>query len=156
MMAEIFTLPDSARRVLIACDDSSIAESLQTTFQKAGFESEITTSISRCCDRARSGRFPVVVSNPVLSDGSWKRLVDIDIHCDLAFEIVLLAHAFDVAEWMEVLDDGALDVIDTSFELPRASEIVKRAIWVACLRGFRPPVHSPTQDPTTSLSPRAG
>jgi len=80
----------------------------------------------------------VVVSTPLLRDGSWRRLTDIANHYDLGFEVVLWARNFDLAEWVEALKEGAFDVLDALCELPRAVEAVKIALWAAYLKGAGP------------------
>jgi len=66
-------VPDEAR-ILIVCDDDSIMEGLNIAFREAGFISECAKSMTAGCEFARSGRFQVVVTTPVLGDGSWRRL----------------------------------------------------------------------------------
>jgi DNA-binding NtrC family response regulator len=130
-------VPDGAR-LLIVCDDDSDRERLKTTLQEAGFVSEAAKSITAGCEAAKSGRFQVVVSTPLLRDGSWRRLADIANHYDLGFEVVLWARSFDLAEWVEALKEGAFDVLDATCELPRAVEAVKIALWAAYLKGAGP------------------
>jgi len=127
-------VPDGAR-ILIVCDDDSETERLKTILQKAGIVSEFTRSITAGCEAAKSGRFQVVVSTPLLRDGSWRRLTDIANHYDLGFEVVLWARNFDLAEWVEALKEGAFDVLDALCELPKAVEDIKTALWVAYLKG---------------------
>jgi DNA-binding NtrC family response regulator len=130
-------VPDEPR-ILIVCDDDSITERLQNAFREAGFISECAKSITAGCESARSGRFHVVVTAPVLSDGSWRRLVDIADHYDLGFVVVLVARVFDFNQWGEALQDGAFDVLDALHELPKAAEAAKRALWAAYLKGAGP------------------
>src|SRR5216684_3041414 len=130
-------VPDGAR-ILIVCDDDSETERLKTILQKAGIVSEYTRSITAGCEAAKSGRFQVVVSTPLLRDGSWRRLTDIANHFDLGFEVVLWAHNFDLPDWAEALKEGAFDVLDAKCEQPKAVEATKRALWAACLRGAGP------------------
>ncbi len=129
-------VPDGAR-ILIVCDDDSETERLKTILQKAGIVSECTRSITAGCEAAKSGRFQVVVSTPLLRDGSWRRLTDIAHHYDLGLEVVLWARNFDLAEWVEALKEGAFDVLDALCELPRAVEDIKTALWAAYLKGAR-------------------
>ena len=126
-------VPDGCQ-ILIICDDSN-AEQLKNIFRQAGVAAETANTMTEGCEYARSGRFQAIVSKPSLGDGSWRRLLDIAKHYDLGFEIVLLAHNFDLAEWTEALDAGAFDVLDTLGELPRAAEVAKSALWAACLKG---------------------
>ena len=130
-------VPDGAR-LLIVCDDDSDRERLKTTLQEAGFVSEAAKSITAGCEAAKSGRFQVVVSTPLLRDGSWRRLADIANHYGLGFEVVLWARNFDLAEWVEALKEGAFDVLDALCELPRAVEDIKTALWAAYLKGAGP------------------
>ena len=125
-------------RILIVSDDDAITERLHLAFGEAGFISECAKSMTAGCEFARSGRFHVVVTVPVLSDGSWRRLVDIASHYDLAFVVVLVASTFDSNQWGEALEDGAFDVLDALHELPKAAETAKRALLAAYLKGARP------------------
>ena len=130
-------VPDGAR-ILIVCEDDYDTERLKTILQEAGFVLQCARSITAGCEAARSGRFQVVVSTPLLRDGSWRRLTDIAVHYDLGFEVVLWARNFDLAEWVEALKEGAFDVLDALRELPRAAEAVKTALWAAYLKGAGP------------------
>jgi DNA-binding NtrC family response regulator len=127
-------VPDEAR-ILIVCDDDSITERLKDVLREGGFASECAKSITAGCAAAKSGRFQVVVSTPLLRDGSWRRLTDIANHYDLGFEVVLVASTFDLNQWAEGLEDGAFDVLDALHELPRAADVAKRALWAAYLKG---------------------
>ena len=75
-------VPDGAR-ILIVCDDT---ERLKSILQKAGIVSECAKSITAGCEAAKSGRLQVVVSTPLLSDGSWRRLTDTANHYDLGLD----------------------------------------------------------------------
>ena len=125
-------------RILIVCDDDSVTERLSIAFRDAGFTSECARSMTAGCASARSGRFQVVFTTPVLGDGSWRRLVEIASHYDLGFEVVLAASTFDPNHWAGALEDGAFDVLDALHELPRAAEVAKRALWAAYLKGAGP------------------
>lgn len=115
-------------RILIVCDDDSITERLSIVFREAGFISECAKSITAGCESARSGRFQVVVTTPVLGDGSWRRLVEVAHHYDLGFEVILLARTFELSQWAEALGEGAFDVLDALHELPQAAGVAKRAL----------------------------
>jgi hypothetical protein len=80
----------------------------------------------------------VVVSTPVLRDGSWRRLADIANHYDLGFEVVLWVRNFDLREWGAALNEGAFDVLDAMCEQPKAVEATKRALWATYLKGAGP------------------
>jgi DNA-binding NtrC family response regulator len=129
-------VPDGSQ-ILIICDDSN-AEQLKNIFRQAGVVAETTNSMTAGCEYARSGRFQAIVSKPSLGDGSWRRLLDIAKHYDLGFEVILLARSFDLNEWVEALEAGVFDVLDTLGELPRAAEVAKGALWAACLKGLGP------------------
>ncbi len=130
------TVPDMAR-ILIVCEKDSVPERLKTSFQEAGLTSESANSITAGCEAAKSGRFQVVFSPPLMADGSWRRLIDVAQYYDLSFEVVLLAHSFNLNEWTEALQDGAFDVLDVVCDLPKAAEAAKRAFGAAYLRRFR-------------------
>ena len=90
------------------------------------------------CALARSGRFHVVFTIPVLEDGSWRRLADIASQYDLGFVVVLVASNFDFNQCTEALEAGAFDVLDPMHELPKTAEAAKCALWVAYLKGAGP------------------
>ncbi len=133
--AGLMARPPDGARILILCADDWLTEQLETGFRQAGFISQTARSITAGCAMAKCGRFQVVVTTPVLADGSWRRLVDIARHYDLGFVVVLVASAFDFNQWAEALEDGAFDVLDALHELPRAAEVAKRALWAAYLKG---------------------
>lgn len=133
----ILRVPDEAR-VLIVSDDDSLTEQLNNVTCEAGLTSECATSMTAGCALARSGRFQVVFTTPVLADGSWRRMVDIANHYDLDFVVVLVASTFDFSERAEALEDGAFDVLDALHELPKTAEAARRAVWAAYLRGAGP------------------
>jgi DNA-binding NtrC family response regulator len=130
-------LPEGAR-ILIICDHDSETDWLKTVFSEAGFLLECAKSMTAGCEAAKSGRFHVVVSTPLLHDGSWRRLIDVASHYDLGFEIIIWARNFDSSEWAEALNDGAFDVIDALYEKRRTIEIAKHALWAIYLKGVGP------------------
>jgi DNA-binding NtrC family response regulator len=130
--------PSEEARILIVCDDDSVTERLSIAFREAGFTWECARSMTAGCASARSGRFPVVFTTPVLRDGSWRRLVEIASQYDLGFEVVLAASTFDPNHWAGAREDGAFDVLDALHELPRAAEVAKCALWAAYLKGAGP------------------
>src|SRR5712671_2689039 len=83
-------VPDGAG-ILIVCDSDSETERLKGTFPNEKFILECVSSMTQACDAVKSGRFQVVVSTPLLRDGSWRRLMDVAYHYDLSFEVVLWA-----------------------------------------------------------------
>jgi DNA-binding NtrC family response regulator len=129
--------PDEVR-ILIVSDDDSMAERLKNVLSEAGLLSESAKSITAGCELARSGRFQAVITTPVLTDGSWRRLVEIASHFDLGFEVVLAASTFDQNDRAVALKDGAFDVLDTLHELLKAAEVTKCALWASYLKGAGP------------------
>jgi len=125
-------------RILIVSDDDSDAEQLKTIFREAGFISERARSMTVASESAKSGRFQVVVATPLLSDGSWRHLVDVASHYNLEFVVILWARSFDLRQWAEALMDGAFDVLDALNDLPKAAEVAKRAWEAAELKRSRP------------------
>lgn len=124
-----------AVRILIVSDDDAINTRLKDAFRKSGFVAKCAKSIAAGCKSARSGRFPVVVTTPVLADGTWRRLVDIASQYQLGFVVVLVASNFDFTQWGKALEDGAFDVLDSLHELPKAAEVAKRAWRAASFKG---------------------
>src|SRR5579862_3219517 len=94
--------PDEAK-ILIVCDDNSESKRLRNLLLEAGVVSERARSITEGCEAAKSGRFQMVISTPLLRDGSWRRLTDIANHYDLGFEVVLWAPNYDSHECAEAM-----------------------------------------------------
>ncbi len=118
-------------RILIVCDNDSDPDRLKTAFRKAGLTSESANSIIAGCEAAKSGRFQVVFSPLLMADGSWKRLIDVANHFDLSFEIILLTRNFNLGQWAEAIQEGAFDVLDVLYDLPKAAEAATRALGTA-------------------------
>jgi DNA-binding NtrC family response regulator len=137
-------VPDGAR-VLIACEDRFITQQLKAALEDGGLFPESVTSMTAACDLARSGRYQVIVCAPVLSDGTWKRLIDLANYYNLGFEVILLDRSFDPSEWANTVEEGAFDVLDATDELAKAGEVIKHALWAAYLKGAgpRPRITSP-------------
>jgi DNA-binding NtrC family response regulator len=140
-------IPEKAR-ILIVCDDDVIAERLNIFLREAAFISERVKSITAGCASARSGQFQVVISTPVLADGSWRRLVDIASHYNLGFVVLLVSSSFDCNQSAEAQENGAFDVLEVLHELPKVAEVTKRALWAAYLKGAGP-------SPDVAGSPKA-
>ncbi len=122
-------------RILIVSENDSIAERLAKALSEADLTWERAGSITAGCESARSGRFQVIITTPLLGDGSWRRLVDLAGHYQSGFVVILLATTFDIQEWTEALEYGAFDVLDALRELPRVAESVRSAAWAAYLKG---------------------
>jgi DNA-binding NtrC family response regulator len=125
-------------RILIVHEDDSISKEMELVLFHEGLELERVKTMTGGCEAARSGQFQVIVSAPILQDGTWKRLADIDSHYRPGFVIILVATNFDLNEWGEALEDGAFDVLDALHELPKVGEIARRALWAAYLKGAGP------------------
>jgi DNA-binding NtrC family response regulator len=125
-------------KVLIVCDDDHDSKRLKTMLSEAGFALECARTITAACETAKSGQFQVVICKPQLRDGSWRRLTELATHYDLRFVVVVWAHTFGLREWAEALDNGAFDVLDAVYDLPRVVEVVKGASWAAFLMGAAP------------------
>ncbi len=129
-------VPDMAQ-ILIVCGNDSDTERLKIVLREAGLTSESANSITAGCESAKSGRFQVVFSTPLLGDGSWRRLIDVANHYGLSFEVILLARTFNLDQWAEALQVGAFDVLDVLCDLPKAAEAAKLALGTAYLKRFR-------------------
>jgi DNA-binding NtrC family response regulator len=125
-------------RILIVCEDDSTTKELRIALGRAGLSSEIARSMTAGCALARSGRFQVVFTAPVLYDGSWRRLADIASQYDLGFVVVLVASGYDFNQCAEAVKEGAFDVLDPMHELPKTAEAARCALWAAYLKGVGP------------------
>ena len=64
-------------RILIVSQDDAVAEVLEVILLYSGLSSVRARSMAAGCEFARSGQFPVVMTNPVLTDGTWRHLTDL-------------------------------------------------------------------------------
>jgi DNA-binding NtrC family response regulator len=124
-------------QVLIVGDHAN-AEEIVAKLQESGIGFKTAKSMTEACECVRTGRFQAIISKPLMSDGSWRRLIDVARHYDLGCEVVLVARDFDHAGWAEALNDGAFDVLDTLSNQFGAAEVTKRALWAAYLKGAGP------------------
>jgi len=134
-------VPDLVRALIVADNDSD-TERLKTAFREARLTAESANSMTAGCALAKSGRFQVIFSTPLLADGSWRRLIEVASQHNLGFEVVLLARTFTFNEWAEALQVGAFDVLDVLCDLPKAAEAARRASGSFFLRHFWAP-HGP-------------
>jgi DNA-binding NtrC family response regulator len=132
----VTAVPENCR-ALIVCDDDFVAERLKNVSSAAGVMVEWAKSMAEGCEAARSGRFHVIFTSPVLSDGSWTRLVDIATRYDLAFEVVLVASTstFESTKYGEMSEKLAFDILDPLRDLPINAETTRRAVWAGYLMG---------------------
>lgn len=115
-------------QVLIVSDNQSDTDRLKAAFRAAGFAVESANSMEEGCESAKSGRFQVIFSSPLLDDGSWTRLIEVAHEHSLSLEIVLLARHYDLSQWAAALGAGAFDVLDVLADLPNAAEAANRAL----------------------------
>jgi DNA-binding NtrC family response regulator len=127
--------PPEAPRILLVVDDDALAKELAPIFRRESLDVERVRSVTAGCDSARSGHFQVVVAQPELADGSWKRLADLASHYRPGFVVILVAKTFDLQQWARALEEGAFDVLDALHDLPKAAETALRALWAAYLTG---------------------
>jgi DNA-binding NtrC family response regulator len=120
--------------ILIVMDDDSVSIRLKVILRREGFASECAKSMAEACESAKSGHFPVVISAPVLFDGSWNRLVDVEGRCTPGFVIILVATTLDLNQWAQALEDGAFEVLDAVHELPKVALAARCALWAAYLK----------------------
>jgi DNA-binding NtrC family response regulator len=125
-------------RILIVSERDSDRMQLKDVFLQAGMASESADNMAAGCESARSGRFGVIFSTPQSDEGLWTRLIDVANQYGLNFEIVLLARAFDLNQWVEAMQLGAFEVLDVSRDLPNAAEVARLALGAGHLRRFRP------------------
>ena len=124
--------------ILIVSGDEALAGALISILDDSGFAAEHANTMADGCALAESGHFQVVLTEPSLTDGSWRRLKNLagPNHPQLA--VVLVAKSRDPHQWVRALEDGAFDVIDARNDLPKAAEVVTGALWVEYLNGVGP------------------
>lgn len=123
---------------MIVSSDEALAGALISILDDSGFAAEHVNTVTDGCALAESGHFQVVLSEPALTDGSWKRLQKTAERSHSQLAVVLVAKGPDLRQRARALEDGALDVIDARNDLPKAAEVVARAFWVEYLKGAGP------------------
>lgn len=124
--------------VLLVSGDEALADILISILDESGFAVEHATSIADGCALAESGHFYVVLTEPSLSDGSWRCLADLATRNHAKFVLVLIAKRGDLPPRFYAKQDGVFDVIDASNDLSRAGDVVAQALWVEYLNGSGP------------------
>lgn len=128
--------PDKPQ-ILIVCDNDSETQQLEDVFQKAEWASKAVKTVASGCEWAKSGQFQVVLCAARPDDGSWKDLIDVGSQSHVTFEVILLAHTFDLKQWAEALQIGAFEVVDTVSDLQGSTGAAKRALGASYLKRFR-------------------
>jgi ActR/RegA family two-component response regulator len=127
-----------APHVLIVSSDEALAASLMSILEESDIAAEYVTTVTEGCTLAESGLFQVVLTEPALADGTWRRFNNSPAHRRLQFAVVLIAKGPDLRQRVRALKDGAFDVIDALNDLSKAAEVVIRALWVEYLNGLGP------------------
>jgi CheY-like chemotaxis protein len=130
-------------QILVVCADVFLSHILTSILEKSNLSVESVDTMDEGCALAASGRFEVVLSQPRLPDGSWRRLMDLAGRGCLEFVVILVASKFDTRQWLQALKDGAFDVIDVLHDLDDVEESVRYALWVGYLSGIGPAPDSP-------------
>ena len=126
-------------RVLIISRDLALSNTLISVLDKSGLRAEGVTTIAAGCAFVESGRFQVVLTEPILADGSWRQLTDqFTGRKKSGLSVVVITKTFDLHDWSEALQDGAFDVIDALSDLPKVGTVVRRALLVQYLMGSGP------------------
>ena len=86
----------SAPYVLIISSDEALADTLVSILDESGFAAEHAMTMTDGCALAESGHFHVVLTEPSLNDGSWRRLASLTRSKHLELVIVLIAKSFDL------------------------------------------------------------
>lgn len=124
--------------VLIVSSDEALADTLISILDGSGFAAEHSATMTDACTLAKSGHFYVVLTEPTLTDGSWRRLANLAKGAHLEFVVVLVSKSCDLRQRVYAKKEGVFDVIDALNELPKAAEVVMRALWVEYLNGVAP------------------
>lgn len=124
-------------QVLVVADEL-LAHTILLTLENSGLSADWVTTMEEGYALAASGRFPVILSQPRLPDGSWRRLIDLANRESSKLVVILVARKFDTRDWLQALQDGAFDVIDAVYGLDKVKEAVHRAMWVEYLTGAGP------------------
>lgn len=125
-------------QILLICADEPLSQVLASLLKKSGLSVQSVATMDEGCALAASGRFEVILSQPRLPDGSWRRLTDLATRDCSDFVVILLASRFDTRQWLQALNDGAFDVIDVLDGLHDVEESVRYALWVGYLSGIGP------------------
>jgi DNA-binding NtrC family response regulator len=124
--------------VLIVSSDDALAGALISILDESGFAAERVATMTDACALAECGNFQVILTEPVLTDGSWKRLANFAKRSHSEFVVVLVAKSSDLRQSVYPKQGEVFDLIDASNELPKAPEVVMRALWVEYLNGSGP------------------
>jgi DNA-binding NtrC family response regulator len=125
-------------KVLLVANDDALSSTLFPRLRGAGFLVERATDIASALEPARSGAFSVVISEPLLPDGSWTDLKNTAEHARSGFLVLLVAKKINPGERATVLKQGAFDLLDAASAPEKVPEVTQRALWAAYLEGDGP------------------
>jgi DNA-binding NtrC family response regulator len=118
-------------RILIACEDESIAHELVAVFKQANRGSEQAMNFKTACKLLKSGRFQVVFATPGIPGGCWEKLMDFVRYAGQPVPFVIVARSFDLSDWGNCLHNGAFEVLDSISEISKAGEVAMQAFSAA-------------------------
>jgi signal transduction histidine kinase len=114
------------RRVLVVDDEVRMARSLQKLLQAAGFDVDIRHSVAEGKEAARTGDWPVIITDLRMPDGSGHDIVaEVANRPNLAV-IVITGHA-STESAIQALHDHAFDYIRKPFEFEVLRATVEKA-----------------------------
>ena len=94
-----------------------------------------------------------VVTDAVLHDGDWRRVLEIVEQGRRRIEVVVCSRLGDPKLWLDVLEQGGYDVLVQPYQ----REEIKRIVEAAAARSYiRPPVQARSHKPNAARAAVAG
>lgn len=114
------------RRVLVVDDEKRMAQSLQKLLQQSGYDVTIVHSVREGSEQAKTGDYPVVITDLRMPDGSGHDVVSSVADRPNIAVIVITGHA-STESAIQALHDHAFDYIRKPFEFEVLRATVERA-----------------------------
>jgi two-component system NtrC family response regulator len=90
---------------------------------------EYVADLARARSRIQNGKFPVILTEATLPDGTWLDVLDLVRRWSPYSEVIVTDAGADARFWAEVLNMGAYDLIAQPF----AAGEVRRILSNACI-----------------------
>ena len=98
-------------------------------------------------------RVQVVVTDATLSDGDWRRVLELVEQGRRKIEVVVCSRLGDCKLWLDVLEQGGYDVLVQPYQ----REEIKRIVEAAAARSYiRPPAQARSHKPNAARAAVAG
>ena len=139
---------DAGKPILVASGDIESRQSLQAILLEEGLETIAASRLTECEEILSKDEVSLVFCDRRLGDGSYRDLLNLSKSLNSAAKVIITSIHADWDEYMDVLKQGAFDLIAAPC---RSTDV----LWTLSQAARETPLRAP-QKPAMALSAAAG